>query len=112
MEEWSIEANKDGYLDWEGFSTGLARALQKDAMGLGKMADTQTPPTEAERMLRSIQLRKGCGAIRPVEAGEIEAFLSRCEGRMLVQALARTKKEMYRCELSLQQLISEQESKG
>ena len=114
MAEWSVQANKDGFLDWDGFSSGIAKALQGDADRLKKMAETHAPPTsETEKMMKSLQGRKGRGLgarllARPVKAREIEAFLCQCEERALVQALTHTKKEMYRCQVILQKLTSKE----
>ena len=118
VEEWRSRADQDGYLDWEGFSTGLANALQADASRLRNMADSAT--SSAERMSNhhhhhnpSLQASQGRGLgawllTKPVEGREIEGFLSSsCDGGMLVQALVRTKKEVYRCQRSLQQLEEE-----
>ena len=117
MEEWQSLANKDGFLDWEGFSSGLSKALQADAPRLQKMAaaSSKAPPTQVERMMKSLQEgHKGRGLghrllARPVKEREIEAFLGQCEGKSLVQALAHVKKEVYRCQLRLQQLAAEAE---
>ena len=113
--EWSVQANKDGFLDWEGFSSGIAKALKADADRLKKMADMHALPTSGtEKMMKSLQGRKGRGLgarllARPVKAREIEAFLCQCEERALVQALTHTKKEMYRCQVILQKLNSKKE---
>lgn len=98
MEEWSAQANKDGYLDWESFSLGLAKALQTDASRLRKMADV--PPTEAVRMMQASK-RRGSLLEKGVESREIEEFLCRCEVGKLVQALALARKEVYRCQMQL-----------
>jgi hypothetical protein len=41
-----------------------------------------------------------------VRAEEIEMFLSSCKGGILAQALSRTRKEVYKCQMSLHQLES------
>lgn len=107
VKEWSAQANKDGYLDWDGFSQGLVKALESDATRLRKIASVQTPPTDAKRMLQG----EGHGSfpMKGVECREIEEFLCRCEGRNLVQALAQARKEVYRCQMSLHQLAAERE---
>ena len=102
MQQWSAQANKDGYLDWDGFSQGLVKSLEADAARLKKMATVQTPPTDADKSLQG----KG------VESREIEEFLCRCEGRSLVQALAQARKEVYRCQMSLDQLAEERSNAG
>lgn len=101
MEEWKAVANKDGYLNWEGFSTGLARALEIDASRLKELSTTKTLPPETKGY--------GLGASmlqNPVKAEEIESFLSSCDGRALVQTLARMKKEVYHCQRNLQQMAA------
>ena len=99
VDEWRTQADSDGYLDWEGFSKGLAKALRADAT---RLSDVQAS---------SLKLSgRGFSLARPVEAKEIEAFLCQCEGNVLVQALARTKKEVYRCHKSLQQLERDKEA--
>lgn len=117
MEEWSLQANNDGYLNWEGFSLGLTRALQADTTRLRKVPEEDTPSTGAKRTLKSLQVSKGRGTgvsllAKGVEAREIEEFLCQCEGRKLVQALALVRKEVYRCQMSLEQLTTERERAG
>ena len=108
MEEWSALANKRGYLDWDGFSTGLARALRANAP---RLTGTPQPPQQAEGVGAGRTSHRGRGSgvsllRHPVEPGEIERFLGGCDGGVLVEALARCKKEEYRCQMSLQQMTS------
>ena len=76
------------------------------------MADTGL--TEAGKILKTLRASKGRGPGgsllgNPVEGREIEEFLSQCDGRELVLALARAKKEVYRCQMTLQQMSAASE---
>ncbi len=109
MQEWRERADKNGYLNWEGFSSGLAKALERDASRLKKTFQDRSKQTEAEKRLNYLKGHKGRGfgtslLLNPVEGSEIEMFLASCDGRSLVQALARTKKEVYRTQMNLQQM--------
>lgn len=107
MKEWKALADENGYLDWEGFSTGLARALEADSSRLLEMKSQEHDHFEKQ----SSSLQRGidswdCGISMlrsPVEAEEIEWFLSRCSGETLVQTLARMRKEVYRHQRAQQQ---------
>ena len=91
---WSEYANAEGYLDWERFSGGLEKAMKADSLRLSK--GRRTPlPSEAEQTLQALQRRE---APSHVKAGEIEQFLASCGGDALMQALARTRKEVYNCQ--------------
>ena len=100
-EKWRAAADDNGYLDWERFSSALNRALEEDKPRLSKTDSSQTPP--------NFQQRKGAQAPR-VRAEEIEMFLSSCKGDILAQALSRTRKEVYKCQMSLHQLESSSNS--
>lgn len=107
-EKWRAAADDNGYLDWERFSSAMKKALEEDKPRLLSKTDgSQTPPTfGAEGKMSSFQQRnKGAQAPR-VRAEEIEMFLSSCKGGILAQALSRTRKEVYKCQMSLHQLES------
>ncbi len=91
---WGELATQDGYLDWEAFSTGVERALKDDRFRLGKPGSSS--PSKAEQTLQSLQ--GGRRALQLVSSAEMELYLSNCEQRLLVQALARTRKEVYNCQ--------------
>ena len=110
VEEWRAQADKHGYLNWEGFSTGLAQALKADSARL--KAAFSSSCTDAKRKQDSSKV-VGLGVsmlTNPIEASEIEAFLTQCNRSSLVQALTRTKKEVYRCQVNLQTMIDAADS--
>ena len=104
-EQWRAAADDNGYLDWERFSSALKKALEDDKPRLSKSDGSQKPPNYGEEKLPVFQQRKGSLAPR-VRAEEIEMFLSSCKGSVLAQALSRTRKEVYKCQMSLHQLES------
>lgn len=101
-ELWRQLSTSDGYLDWEKFSGGLEKALQADSYRLSK-GDTK-PPSEAEQRLQA--MRSEFTPLPTVKAEDIEAFLATCKIDVLVQALARIRKEAFRCQTSLHTLTS------
>ena len=101
LEQWRSAADDNGYLDWDRFSSALKKAIEEDKPRLSK---SQTP-TKGDEKLLALQKQKGTLAPR-VRAEEIEAFLSSCRGNVLAQALSRTRKEVYKCQMSLHQLES------
>ena len=103
-EKWRAAADDNGYLDWEKFSSALKKALEEDKPRLLSSDGSQTPPNfGAEEKMSNFQQRKVAPRVR---AEEIEMFLSRCKGDILAQALSRTRKEVYKCQMSLHQLES------
>ena len=104
-EYWCAASDDNGYLDWERFSSALKKALEEDKPRLSKTDGSQTPPSFGEEKMSVFQQRKGAQAPR-VRAEEIEMFLSTCKGDILAQALSRTRKEVYKCQMSLHQLES------
>ena len=106
-DKWRAAADDNGYLDWEKFSSALKKALEEDKPRLLSSDGSQTPPNfGTEEKMSNFQQRK-VGAQAPrVRAEEIELFLSRCKGDILAQALSRTRKEVYKCQMSLHQLES------
>ena len=102
-EQWRVAADDNGYLDWERFSSALKKAIEEDKPRLSKSDGSETPPSFSEEKMSVFQQRKGAQAPR-VRAEEIEMFLSSCRGDILTQALSRTKKEVYKCQMSLHQL--------
>ena len=104
-EQWRAAADDNGYLDWERFSSALKKALEEDKHRLNKADRSQAPPSFGEEKMSVFQQRKGAQAPR-VRAEEIEMFLSSCKGDILAQALSRTRKEVYKCQMSLHQLES------
>lgn len=100
VEFWREYSTSDGYLDWEMFSGGLEKALQADSFRLNK----KEPLTEAEQRLKA--LRSEVAPLSKVKAADIEGFLASCKPDVLVQALARTRKEVFRCQASLHTLTS------
>ena len=106
-EKWRAAADDNGYLDWEKFSSALKKALEEEKPRLLSSDGSQTPPNfGTEEKMSNFQRRK-VGAQAPrVRAEEIEMFLSRCKGDILAQALSRTRKEVYKCQMSLHQLES------
>ena len=107
-EHWRRAADDNGYLDWERFSSGLKEALDEDrhrlsqtaAEGLKQMASTLSSANHSQQ-------RSSSAAVAPrVTPEEIEAFLSKCRREILAQALSRTRKEVYKCQMSLHQLES------
>lgn len=100
VEFWREYSTSDGYLDWEMFSGGLEKALQADSFRLNK----KEPLTEAEQRLKA--LRSEVAPLSKVKAADIEGFLASCKPDVLVQALARTRKEVFRCQTSLHTLTS------
>lgn len=101
-ELWRQLSTSDGYLDWEKFSGGLEKALQADSYRLSK-GDTK-PQSEAEQRLQA--MRSEFTPLPTVKAEDIEAFLATCKTNVLVQALARIRKEAFRCQTSLHTLTS------
>lgn len=104
-EQWRAAADDNGYLDWERFSSALKKAIEEDKPRLSKSDGSETPPNFGEEKMAAYQQRKGAQAPR-VRAEEIEMFLSSCKGDTLAQALSRTRKEVYKCQMSLHQLES------
>lgn len=93
---WGGLANPEGYLDWERFSGGLEKALKEDSFRLTKGGE-ESNPSQAEQTLKALQSERGkAQAIPEVKAGDIEVFLAGCNSDGLVQALARTKKEVFK----------------
>ena len=100
-EQWRAAADDNGYLDWERFSSALNKALEEEKPRLSK--------TEAkeEKSFTHHAGQPKSGALAPrVVAEEIELFLSSCRGDILAKALSRTRKEVYKCQMSLHQLES------
>ncbi len=98
LELWSQLASPDGYLDWDTFSAGMERALKADRFRLGK--GELSSPSKAEQTLHALQRglgREGRGTSL-ASSEEMELFLSSCEQGPLVQALARTRKDVYNCQ--------------
>ena len=103
-EQWRSAADDSGYLDWERFSTALEKALEEDRHHLSRSGGFKMAREGSEMEAGS---RKKHGSLAPrVPAEEIEMFLSRCGGEVLAQALSRTRKEVYKCQMSLHQLES------
>ena len=100
VEFWKEYSTSDGYLDWEMFSGGLEKALKADSFRLSK----KEPLTEAELRLKA--LRSEIAPLSKVKAADIEGFLASCKADALVQALVRTRKEVFRCQTSLHTLTS------
>ena len=106
-EKWRAAADDNGYLDWEKFSSALKKALEEDKPRLLSSGGSQTPPNfGAEEKMSNFQQRKAGAQAPRVRAEEIEMFLSGCKGDVLAQALGRTRKEVYKCQMSLHQLES------
>ena len=101
---WSELANSEGYLDWERFSGGLEKALKGDSFRLSKGGEESTL-SKAEQTLRALQSERGkAKALPEVKAGEIEVFMAGCSSEALMQALARTKKEVFKLQQSVNTL--------
>lgn len=109
-EKWRAAADDNGYLDWEKFSSALKKALEEDKPRLlssSKTDESKTPLNfGAEEKMSNFQQRKAGAQAPRVRAEEIEMFLSGCKGDVLAQALGRTRKEVYKCQMSLHQLES------
>ena len=108
MRHWTRCANKDGYIDWEGFSTGLQLALSEDTARLTRVNKSDIPRSKAEQRLASLRLKGAAGQGSPplsqVAATDIESFLSECNREVLMQSLRRMRKEVYRGQLSMHRM--------
>ena len=88
---WRQSATPDGFLDWNGFSGGLEKALRADEERLSKGGFSQ--PKQGHMMRAS--------PVAQVTSGEIERFLSSCDAESLVRALAKTGRDVYRWQVSI-----------
>ena len=100
-EQWRTAADDNGYLDWENFSSALKKALEEDKPRLSRNESSRSEENPSAQRQQQFANR----APR-VTAEEIETFLSSCRGDVLVQALGRTRKEVYKCQMSLHELES------
>ena len=117
MKQWKSCADKDGYLDWDKFSTGLQLALKEDASRLSRDGEAELPQSEAERKLRALrqakkehtgseQTTRSTPPLSPVGAEEIEMFLSACSREKLTKTLTRLRKDLYKGQLSIHRLTT------
>ena len=105
--QWRSAADDSGYLDWERFSSALEKALEEDKPRLIRSEATQKSSRFEEDNSTSATRQQKSASLAPrVTVEEIEVFLSRCRGNVLAQALSRTRKEVYKCQMSLHQLES------
>lgn len=100
-EQWRTATDDNGYLDWEKFSSALKKALEEDKPRLSRNESSRSAENPSAQRKQQFANR----APR-VTAEEIETFLSSCRGDVLVQALGRTRKEVYKCQMSLHELES------
>ena len=108
-EQWRTAADDNGYLDWEKFSSALKKALEEDKPRLSRNELTSTSRHEGNPSAHPEQ--KIANRAPRVTAEEIETFLSDCRGDVLVQALSRTRKDVYKCQMSLHKLESSSAAK-
>ena len=106
VEQWRSSADDSGYLDWEKFSAAVEKALEEDKHRLSTSGRTPQAAGDERNKMESSPQKKDRSLAPRVSAGEIEAFLSMCRGDVLAQALSRTRKEVYKCQMSLHQLES------
>ena len=84
----------------------MQAALFEDSSRLARAGKPDIPRSKAEQKLASLRLKGVAGQGGPppmgkVTAGEIESFLSECERDVLMKALKRMRKEVYKGQLSL-----------
>ena len=93
---WRQSANSEGYLDWEGFSGGLKKALvaADEQFRKGRV----TSSTYKQSTACKPTTRK---PLPQVTSGELERFLSSCHNDSLVKALAKAGKDVHRWQVSI-----------
>ena len=91
MKHWTRAANDAGYLSWESFCAGVRGAILAEA-------DSDQIGPNKSRDLDASQLSKGFHV--PTE--RMEATLNKCEGPKLLEALTRSRKEVYNQQQALQ----------
>ena len=117
VKHWKSCADKDGYLDWDKFSTGIQLALKEDGSRLSRDSEAELPQSEAERKLRALRQAKkdhtgslnseqAMTPLSRVGAEEIEMFLSACSRDKLTKALTRLRKDLYKGQLSIHRLTT------
>ncbi len=111
IKNWKAVADKDGYLDWDAFSSGLITALQKDQAERKEFSEDEISKKSKECHGENYSLGKSI-LINPVKSSEIEEFLSECDGKNLVKTLAQMKKEVYKCQSALQQQQLQKEAES
>lgn len=99
MKHWTRAANPEGFLTWESFCSGLQDAIRaenaSDKKTLGKSNGSDTA---------------AAGNLY-VTTESMEALLSKCERKKLLEALIRSRKEVYSQHHALQGLTSPSRSK-
>lgn len=98
---WRQSANSEGFVDWEGFSGGLKKALvaADEQLRKGIVASSTLQQSTACKPTAKKPLSQ-------VTAGEIEQFLSGCHTGSLVKALAKAGKDVHRWQASIHQQSS------
>ena len=100
---WRRSATSEGFLDWDGFSGGLEKALKADEERLGKRKSFT--PTQAEQAAAR-------SPVAQVTAGEIECFLASCQAGSLMKALAKAGRDVHRWQVSIHKQNSAEETPG
>ena len=88
---WRLSVTPEGFVDWDGFSGGLEKALKADEERIRKKG-TSTSHRPVQSPGSSVAL---------VTSGEIERFLSMCQADSLVRALAKAGRDVHRWQVSI-----------
>ena len=87
---WRLSATPEGFVDWDGFSNGLRKALKADEERIRKGMSAVYRPVQSP-----------VSSVAQVTSGEIERFLSTCQADSLVRALAKAGRDVHRWQVSI-----------
>lgn len=100
------KANPEGFVNWEGFSSGLVEALRADEERLKKRS------SKTSHLDKNPSYMQAGNCVATVTSGEIERFLSSCNSGSLVKALAKAGRDVHRWQVSIHKQNSTQKIKG
>ena len=87
---WRLNATPEGFVDWDGFSGGLEKALKADEERIRNGTSAGRRPVQSPP-----------SSVAQVTSGEIERFLSSCQADSLVRALAKAGRDVHRWQVSI-----------